>query len=300
MKSDQQSARVMFLFTVLLLPVLSVSGSDRVYQRVDPVTGQTLVCDRCPPGFRLSAHCTRSRPTECVPCGADLYTEFWNFIPNCLRCDACTDRQRVVRACNGTVNTVCECEVGFYWDQFFCKRHTVCKPGHGVKSSGTPHTDTVCELCTDRQFADITQTHAACVTHSTCASQEHLVLPGSTWHDNVCATCDQITEKGWVDLFRPVLSGLFVHQRIPTRRLQRIVNHLFRQRGQRLQNTESPMEKIQQWIGGASQEELLNLLKILKESRLDHFAEKIAHKIRIFLKSHLQCNNSILMLTHKP
>ncbi|XP_051526728.1 tumor necrosis factor receptor superfamily member 11B-like [Myxocyprinus asiaticus] len=309
MKSGKQSAREMFLFTVLLLPVLSVSGSDRVYQRVDPVTGQTLLCDLCPPGFRLSAHCTRSRQTECVPCGADLYTEFWNFIPNCLLCDACTDNQRLVRACNGTVNALCECEVGFYWNQYFCKRHTVCKPGHGVKSSGTQHTDTVCELCSDGQFADITQAHAACVTHSTCGSDEHLVLPGSTWHDNVCATCDQITEKGWVDLFRPILSGLFVHQKIPVQRLQRILNRLLRKQGQRLhqgvtmQRAKSPMEKIHQWISRVSEEELQNLLKILKESHLEHFADKITHKIRIFHKSQLQCNygtirDAIILIDH--
>ncbi|XP_051526727.1 tumor necrosis factor receptor superfamily member 11B-like [Myxocyprinus asiaticus] len=298
MKSEQQSARGMFLFTVLLLPVLSVSGSDRVYQRVDPVTGQTLVCDRCPPGFRLSAHCTRSRQTECVPCGADLYTEFWNFIPYCLLCDACTDNQRLVRACNGTVNALCECEVGFYWNQYFCKRHTVCKPGHGVKSSGTPHTDTVCELCSDGQFADITQTHAECVAHSTCGSDEQLVLRGSRWHDNVCATCDQITVKGWVDLFRPILWSLFVQQKIPAQRLQRFVNLLLQMNSQwreMFQNTESPMELIQRWISQVSEEELQNLLPKLKATHLGHFADKIKHKIRKFEMFDISCSNSKIM-----
>ncbi|XP_051520061.1 tumor necrosis factor receptor superfamily member 6B-like [Myxocyprinus asiaticus] len=303
MKSDKPSARGMFLFTVMLLPVLLASGSaagDRVYQRVDPVTGQTLVCDRCPPGFRLRAHCTRSRPTECVPCGADLYTEFWNYIPNCLRCDSCTDHQRVVRACNGTVNTLCECEVGFYWNQYFCKRHTVCKPGHGVKTSGTPHTDMVCELCADGQFADIMQEHAACVTHSTCGSDEQLVLPGSRWHDNVCATCDHITEKGWVNLFRPILSSLFAKQNIPAQRLQRFVNRLLCEQGQRshrrvaLQSTESLTERIQHCISRVSEENLLNRLQTLKESHLEHLANKITHKLRTFLKFIHQCNNSTI------
>uniref|UniRef100_A0A673H9F2 Tumor necrosis factor receptor superfamily member 11B-like n=1 Tax=Sinocyclocheilus rhinocerous TaxID=307959 RepID=A0A673H9F2_9TELE len=94
-----------------------------------------LQCKNCPPGTRLGAHCTSSRETDCVPCGPGLFTEFWNYIPNCLRCGACSDHQRVVRPCNGTVNTVCECEAGFFWDQHFCRRHTECKPGHGVKAS---------------------------------------------------------------------------------------------------------------------------------------------------------------------
>ncbi|XP_051991842.1 tumor necrosis factor receptor superfamily member 11B-like isoform X2 [Xyrauchen texanus] len=260
----------MILFTVVLLSVLSASGSaagDGAYQRVNSVTGEVLMCRQCPPGFRLRAHCTGSHPTKCVPCEAGLYTEYWNTIPNCLRCDACTDHQRVVRACNGTVNTLC-----------------------------TPHTDTVCELCADGQFTDITQEHAACVTHSSCGSDEQLVLTGSKWHDNVCATCNHITEKGWVDLFRPILSSLFAKQKTPVRRLQRFVNCLCEQ-GQRshrrlaLQSAESPMGRIQHWISRVSEENLLSLPQTLKESHLEHLANKITLKIRTFLKFKHQCNN---------
>uniref|UniRef100_A0A9J7Z4G1 Tumor necrosis factor receptor superfamily, member 11b n=1 Tax=Cyprinus carpio carpio TaxID=630221 RepID=A0A9J7Z4G1_CYPCA len=199
-----------FLFTVLLLPVLSgagVAANGHTYRRTDPVTGQQLQCKRCPPGTRLGAHCTSSRETDCVPCGQGLFTEFWNYIPDCLRCDACFDHQRVVRPCNGTVNTVCECEAGFYWDQHFCRRHSECKPGHGVKASGTPHRDTVCEICPDGHFADVRKTNAGCVTHSACKTDEQLVLPGSRWHDNVCASCDHLTLKG---------TGTHIHSYIAT------------------------------------------------------------------------------------
>ncbi len=63
-------------------------------------------------------------------------------------------------------------------------------------SAGTPHRDTVCELCADGHYVD--GTPAACVTHSACKADEQLVLPGSRWHDNVCATCDHLTQKGTV------------------------------------------------------------------------------------------------------
>uniref|UniRef100_A0A672LER7 Tumor necrosis factor receptor superfamily, member 11b n=1 Tax=Sinocyclocheilus grahami TaxID=75366 RepID=A0A672LER7_SINGR len=113
-----------------------LAADDPSYRRTDPVTGQQLRCKSCPPGTRLGSHCTSSRETDCVACGPGLFTEFWNYIPNCLRCGACSDHQRVVRPCNGTLNTVCECEAGFFWDQHFCRRHSECKPGHGVKASG--------------------------------------------------------------------------------------------------------------------------------------------------------------------
>lgn len=63
--------------------------------------------------------------------------------------------------------------------------------------AGTPHKDTVCELCADGWFANISEKNAACVPHSACAADQ-LLLPGSGWHDNVCATCEQLEEKGTV------------------------------------------------------------------------------------------------------
>lgn len=56
--------------------------------------------------------------------------------------------------------------------------------------AGTPHKDTVCELCADGHFADVTQENTTCVTHSACEDHKLLLLPGSRWHDSVCATCD--------------------------------------------------------------------------------------------------------------
>uniref|UniRef100_A0A8C1BY98 Tumor necrosis factor receptor superfamily, member 11b n=1 Tax=Cyprinus carpio carpio TaxID=630221 RepID=A0A8C1BY98_CYPCA len=261
---------------------LHLAANGHTYRRTDPVTGQQLQCKRCPPGTRLGAHCTSSRETDCVPCGQGLFTEFWNYIPDCLRCDACFDHQRVVRPCNGTVNTVCECEAGFYWDQHFCRRHSECKPGHGVKASGTPHRDTVCEICPDGHFADVRKTNAGCVTHSACKTDEQLVLPGSRWHDNVCASCDHLTLKG---------TGTHIHSYIatygaPTERLQKLVCRRLRRKrnGKRaaLLRAEGPVQQLQLWNDGTSEEAPLNLPDILEESHLNLLADKIARKILRF------------------
>ncbi|KTF71179.1 hypothetical protein cypCar_00048852 [Cyprinus carpio] len=286
----------MFLFTVVLLPVLSGAGlaaDEPTYWRTDPVTGQQLQCKKCPPGTRLGAHCTSSRETDCLPCGPGLFTEFWNYIPDCLRCDACSDHQQVVRPCNGTVNTVCGCEAGFYWDQHFCRRHSECKPGHGVKASGTPHRDTVCELCAGGHFADVRKTHAACVTHSACKTGEQLVLPGSRWHDNVCATCDQLTLKELVDLFEPVLSGLQIQYGTPIEHLKKLVNRRLRRKrfGKRaaLRRAEGPVQWLQLWNDKMPEEAPLNLLSIYPSYLL---ADRIAHKI---LRFQHHCNSTALL-----
>ncbi|XP_050993567.1 tumor necrosis factor receptor superfamily member 11B-like [Labeo rohita] len=280
----------MFLLcSVCFLLVSALSGAngeeEYTYWRTDPVTRQQLLCNRCPPGSRLRAHCTRSSQTECAPCGAGLFTEFWNYIPDCLRCDTCSDHQtmRVVRPCNGSVNTLCECKAGFYWDEHFCRRHSTCKPGHGVKASGTPHKDTVCELCADGHFADVTQENTTCVTHSACEDHKLLLLPGSRWHDSVCATCDHHdhTPKGWEDLFKPVLSGLHVQFGIPIERMQKLVNRRLR-RGSGRRNGKRAAPQHLQRNDGTSEEELLNLPSILEETHQSLLADRIARKILRF------------------
>ncbi|XP_077096601.1 tumor necrosis factor receptor superfamily member 11B-like [Siphateles boraxobius] len=271
----------MLFFLLLVVPVLSALAADghfRLYRRRDPVTGETLLCDRCAPGFRMRAHCTRSHRTECVPCGPGLFTEFWNYIPDCLLCDACSDHQRVARPCNGTVNTVCECEPGFYWDQHFCKRHTGCKAGHGVKAAGTPHRDTVCEVCADGWFANMTQAHAVCEPHRTCDA-EHRLLPGSRWHDSVCATCQQLTDSGWARLLEPVLTGLHIQYKIPILRLKHLVDR-------RLQKKLRKRDVLRVADGSS---ELLDLPMIREDSDLCYLANRISHRVRSFQQ---RCSNT--------
>lgn len=276
----------MLFFSLLVVPVLSaVAADDRSYQRRDPVTGEQLLCDRCAPGFRLRAHCTRSRQTECEPCEPGLFTEFWNYIPDCLQCDTCWDHQRVARPCNGTVNTVCECKPGFYWDQHFCKRHTACKPGHGVKAAGTPHRDTVCEVCADGWFADVTQAHAVCVPHSVCSAEQHRMLSGSRWHDRVCATCQQLTDHGWAVLLKPVLTGLHIQYRIDIQRLQQLVTRRLRKK---------PSKRHALRMPNASSE-LLNLPVIREDLDLAYLANRISHRIR---SSQQHCSNSTAATVH--
>ncbi|TRY56574.1 hypothetical protein DNTS_008403, partial [Danionella cerebrum] len=209
--------------SVLVVLLLSVPGAlasgTFTYRRVDPESGAVLVCERCPPGTRLRAHCSESRRTECAPCEPGLFTEFWNYLPSCLMCDACVENQRQVFPCNGSRNSVCECEPGFHWDQFFCKRHRKCEVGAGVRIAGTFLMDTVCEPCAAGEFADVTQADAECVKHSVCRRDEIRLLRGSRWHDKICSHCHQVTDSGWSAAWKSVLAALRVHYQISVDRL---------------------------------------------------------------------------------
>ncbi|KAG7324564.1 hypothetical protein KOW79_012580 [Hemibagrus wyckioides] len=76
------------ILTVLVLystVSLVLAPRDTTYPREHPA-GQKLVCNRCPPGYRLQKHYTETQQTICKPCDEGLYTEVWNYIYECLPC----------------------------------------------------------------------------------------------------------------------------------------------------------------------------------------------------------------------
>ena len=115
-----------------------VAAPVLTFQRTDPATGDTLECDRCPPGTFLSATCTRAHRSDCAPCPSGTFTELWNHIGKCLRCRACGQNQVVKTPCAAESDRQCECEPGFYFRRSYdeCWRHSECPPGQGVLTAG--------------------------------------------------------------------------------------------------------------------------------------------------------------------
>lgn len=100
-------------------------------------TGQMLTCTQCPAGTYMRAHCTPTRDTVCSPCPANHFTQYWNYLPNCLYCGTfCVENQHVKEECSPINNRVCECNDGYYWHADFCIKHTECPSGHGVEKKG--------------------------------------------------------------------------------------------------------------------------------------------------------------------
>ncbi|XP_058264907.1 tumor necrosis factor receptor superfamily member 11B-like isoform X2 [Hemibagrus wyckioides] len=184
------------ILTVLVLYSSTVSlilaQNETTYLRELP-TGQKLLCNRCPPGYRLQKHCTATHQTICKPCDAGLYTEVWNYIYECLPCRWCRPDQVEVQKCTNSTNRVCGCKEGFYLDSDICRPHSVCPSGYRVKEKGTPDRDTVCEHCQKGFHADGQLGNALCVPYSECKSEEKLLLHGTIYMDNVCVTCNRIT-----------------------------------------------------------------------------------------------------------
>ncbi|XP_056618658.1 tumor necrosis factor receptor superfamily member 6B-like [Triplophysa dalaica] len=271
---------------LLLALMLFVSCTDAstvevpTYQHMDRQTGQILKCKQCPAGTYMVEHCTPTRDTVCSPCPANHFTQYWNYLPNCLYCGIfCVENQHVKVECSPKNNRVCECNDGFFWHAEFCIKHTECPSGDGVHKKGTVHSDTVCERCPRGTFSAGASSSAKCVKHTDCESMGLVVmLNGSRWHDNVCMTCQNIQKDGGLSILRDFLPQFFAHQKIRLSKLKRVVRNL----GQRQQKRNTVFSKrdfllnfFSEWIKAASIDQLKGLPKTLHSNDMHKTAEKL-------------------------
>ncbi|XP_041953438.1 tumor necrosis factor receptor superfamily member 6B-like isoform X2 [Alosa sapidissima] len=185
---------MLLLYVAVFLTVLSTvpcssQHSAPTYPWEDAETGEAVTCEKCPPGTYVGSHCSKHERTVCRPCTESQYTEYWNYVEECLLCDyPCSEVQEEVHGCNGTHNRVCRCKEGYYNTLDFCLKHSVCSPGEGVQIAGTRERDVVCAPCEECFFSNVSSSVAACQQHSVCGAHQ-TAIPGTSTHDTFCSSC---------------------------------------------------------------------------------------------------------------
>ncbi|XP_048351769.1 tumor necrosis factor receptor superfamily member 6B [Sphaerodactylus townsendi] len=167
-------------------------SSSPTYKWQDPITNYELVCQQCPPGTFVAQHCTQDMPTRCESCPSLYYTQYWNYLDECLYCNTiCNSREEEVRPCNATHDRACHCKAGYYFDPVsdFCLPHSTCPLGSGVAQPGTPHEDAKCAESASWDLSPIAA--RLCQLHTDCVSALGLELnvPGNQFHDALCTAC---------------------------------------------------------------------------------------------------------------
>ncbi|XP_028820325.1 tumor necrosis factor receptor superfamily member 11B-like [Denticeps clupeoides] len=295
MASDVRTGCGAFIIMRLLVTLAASSATTPTYRHRDPESGLELTCSRCPPGSRLLQHCTAARDTRCAPCGAGLYTEFWNYVSECLVCDLCYENQVQRRPCSPAANSECECGEGFYWSTFYCRRQRACPPGHGVKAAGTPYKDVECEPCPDGFYVSPNQT--TCHKHTDCKSiGQWRILKGTRWHDNICTTCKDLQKKDGLDLLRAFLPAFFLHPHMNVNKVQRLVKHVLKfsgiQRSAKLPLNEL-IEFIARWGNQAEAKEFKNLPEQLRRVNLHGAAKNLELKMAKIQNEVKRCSNVV-------
>lgn len=279
------------LFPVVLLLSMRDALVDSValtFKDTDPITGVSVECDRCPPGTYLRARCTATQKSECAPCPPGSFTELWNYIGKCLRCGVCGQNQVVKTACTADSDLQCECKPGYYYKKKFdmCLRHSECPSGQEVLTEGTSVEDTVCHSCPNGTYSDTVSAHKNCTQHKSCdAPGLELVLKGSTWHDSVCTSCQELKSRDGGDYLKEILPAFFVHQKMTIRRLRRIVHKLpsedSKRQGAALGLNLSDLHaRINSWIDSATANQIRQLPEILTKTGANSAGERLLNKLQ--------------------
>ncbi|XP_034729306.1 tumor necrosis factor receptor superfamily member 11B-like [Etheostoma cragini] len=185
--------KLIVLFTASLSWAFQQQAVPPKYQYRNPVTSDLLLCDQCPPGTAVKRHCTADTPTECQACPERHFAENWHWGDTCQYCTSvCKERQLVKQQCNSTHDQLCECAPGFHLVVEFCITHSTCPPGYGVTASGTPISDTACELCPAGHFSSGDSSTEPCQRHRNCSDLGLKTLRwGTSTSDSLCSTQDK-------------------------------------------------------------------------------------------------------------
>ncbi|XP_029023706.1 tumor necrosis factor receptor superfamily member 6B-like isoform X2 [Betta splendens] len=272
------------LLSTSLFAVLSFTHARQTYRTTDPSTGETRECERCPPGTYLRQSCTSTRGSQCAPCPDGSFTELWNYIPKCLRCGACGHNQVVKTECAPDADCTCECKKGYYYKESYdaCVAHRTCAAGEGVLTEGSPHNDTVCQVCPSGTFSTSVSAQDKCEPHQNCEAPElKLLLRGSNWHDSMCVNCDGLRSTDGADYLRELLPAFFLHHNINSRRLRRILHRL---PGARPSDASGPhlslWERLGAWAASASAPQIRLLPEVLSKAGADAAGERLLHKLQ--------------------
>ncbi|XP_056256024.1 tumor necrosis factor receptor superfamily member 6B-like isoform X1 [Seriola aureovittata] len=277
----------LMLLSVCTAGVGSVAAPVLTFKQTDPVTGMQLECDRCPPGTFLRTRCTSTHKSECAPCPKGSFTELWNHIEKCLRCDVCGHNQVVKAACSADSNCQCECKQGYYYKTKYemCIRHSECPSGQGVLSIGTANADTVCHICPDGTYSEDVSAVLSCAEHMSCDAAGLVVaLKGSSWHDSVCVSCGDLRATDGANYLKDIIPAFFLHHKMSIKRLRRLVHNLPSEDGKKQEGTSTlsfsdANVRINMWVASATAKQIRQLPAILMKVGANNIGERLQNKL---------------------
>jgi len=149
----------------------------------------TECCSKCKAGFGLVKQCSRDNDTECEACIPGRTFSSPNLhIGACLTCRRCKMNEHAVTLCNTTYDTVCECNIDFYYskEKKECHLCQLCPEGFGALRSCNGSKDSVCMKCGNGMFSDKKSSISPCKTCSKCPKNHVIIEACTTKKDTVC------------------------------------------------------------------------------------------------------------------
>ncbi|XP_032366329.1 tumor necrosis factor receptor superfamily member 6B, partial [Etheostoma spectabile] len=165
-------------------------------------------------------------------------------------------------------------------------RHSECPSGQQTLTTGRPDEDTVCQTCPDGSYSTTVSAVQNCTLHRGCeAAGLRLVLKGSTWHDSVCTSCEELKSRDSGDYLKEIIPAFFIHHKMNARRLRQVVHNLPSEDGKRQGgasglNQSELHARINSWVASASANQIRQLPGILTQTGATGVAERLHNKLQ--------------------
>nr|XP_034980112.1 tumor necrosis factor receptor superfamily member 5 isoform X1 [Zootoca vivipara] len=149
-------------------------------------------CQKCGPGTKVKALCSKSSETQCVACEAQHFQAGWTKEKHCTPQAYCDKNAGFLVFTEGdaTRNVVCRCRNGTHCSSpecLTCRVNRVCPAGEGVQREASHLNDTVCVACPPGSFSNISSATARCQPWSSCVDRKTVrVANGTHISDVVC------------------------------------------------------------------------------------------------------------------
>ncbi|XP_007486921.2 tumor necrosis factor receptor superfamily member 11A [Monodelphis domestica] len=176
---------VLFSPLQLTLQIPSRCNSEKHYEHLG------RCCTKCDPGKYMSAKCTSTSESICLPCGPDEYLHTWNEEDKCLLHKVCDSGKglTVVHPGNQTFPRQCACIPGYHWngDSESCQRNGKCDPGFEAENPLQPNKDPGCKPCLMGYFSNA-NSYNKCKSWTNCTNLGMVEkAPGTDKSDVDCA-----------------------------------------------------------------------------------------------------------------
>lgn len=151
----------------------------------------TKCCSTCKKGSGVVSECSLTNNTQCQQCiPGKSYSDVDSHDSPCKPCATCDNNTNfILHPCNETMNTICGCPNGKYYDQETdrCKLCDLCPAGWGALRMCNKNHNTICTPCTvNVTFSHRMDYYSKCTPCSKCVDPYIALQDCSITEDAIC------------------------------------------------------------------------------------------------------------------
>lgn len=146
-------------------------------------------CSKCPPGHGMAYDCSHGNDTQCTSCVlGKTYSHYEWHTDKCRNCSECKKDSHVKVKCTLTEDTVCECNMDFFFSNIEkqCLLCNFCPIGFGAFTKCDRFQNSVCYKCPNGTYSDVKSAIQPCYPCTKCSEGQAEFKPCTLTEDTIC------------------------------------------------------------------------------------------------------------------